>query len=292
MMFASRDFEVCVVRITVPNFFQFSLYQSAHARARTFNNATLPTVGVVPGPLRNTVSVAMRLEHARRVPDVSDTSATACDFDAFAVQKRAAIIRGLDYVQRAGDALLRNQQLASRHGADVLIPFYVPPTTAAGSPEERHAFRVASHLATEWRARAVRAARYLPPRVPPATLLDLMQGLYSLEGLGMGEPSVRAAVLERSAAWGAVDYFKYDVSAGEPAVDTREECMCGMRPAAGASECPACKRAAVPMSKFDVWLEALVWSFHGCRMRIGLGACFFDVLKQVCGAFAAMYPQR
>ena len=26
------------------------------------------------------------------------------------------------------------------------------------------------------------------------------------------------------------------------------------------------------MSRFDVWLEALVWSFHGCRMRIGLGA--------------------
>ena len=47
------------------------------------------------------------------------------------------------------------------------------------------------------------------------------------------------------------------------------------------SECPHCRRPSVPMSKFDVWLEALVWGFHGCRMRIGLGACFFDVLQQV-----------
>ena len=27
---------------------------------------------------------------------------------------------------------------------------------------------------------------------------------------------------------------------------------------------------------FDAWLEALVFSFHGCRMNIGLGACFFE----------------
>eukprot|EP00966_Prymnesium_polylepis_P054016 1248641-Prymnesium_polylepis.1 len=46
------------------------------------------------------------------------------------------------------------------------------------------------------------------------------------------------------------------------------------------------------MNRFDVWLEALVWSFHGCRMRIGLGGCFFDVLRQVCGAFARDYPRR
>ena len=26
------------------------------------------------------------------------------------------------------------------------------------------------------------------------------------------------------------------------------------------------------LTRFDVWLEALVWTFHGCRMRIGLGA--------------------
>ena len=147
-------------------------------------------------------------------------------------------------------------------------------------------------LAAEWRGRAVKAATYLPPRVPPPELLDLMQGLYSLECLGVGEPSVKAVVNERSAAWGAVDYFKYDPSSGEPAADLRELCMCGARPTAGATECPACKRPAIPMSKFDVWLEALVWSFHGCRMRIGLGACFYDVLKQVCRAFGELYPKR
>ena len=76
---------------------------------------------------------------------------------------------------------------------------------AAGTPEERHAYRVAMRLAAEWRGRAVKAATYLPPRVPPPELLDLMQGLYSLECLGIGEPSVKAVVNERSAAWGAAD---------------------------------------------------------------------------------------
>lgn len=40
------------------------------------------------------------------------------------------------------------------------------------------------------------------------------------------------------------------------------------------------------MSAFDVMLEAIVYSFFGCRMRIGLGACFFDVLRQLGRAFA------
>ena len=206
--------------------------------------------------------------------------------------KRAAIIRGLDYLQRSGEAMFRNDNLASRHGADLMLPFYVPRPSSAGSPEERHAWRVATRLASEWRSRTVKRASYLPPRVPPAELLDLMQGLYSLECLGMAEPTVHAAVLERSAAWGAIDYFKYDPAAGEPHDQLRELCMCGARPPAAASECPHCRRPAIPMSKFDVWLEALVWSFHGCRMRIGLGACFFDVLRQVCAAFGHLFPRR
>ena len=163
-------------------------------------------------------------------PSASDAEQSAA---AHMELKRAAIIRGLDFLLRSGEALLRNTELSKRHGADVLLPFYVPPPNAAGTPEERHAYRVAMRLAAEWRGRAVKAATYLPPRVPPPELLDLMQGLYSLECLGVGEPSVKAVVNERSAAWGAVDYFKYDPSSGEPAADLRELCMCGARPPAG-----------------------------------------------------------
>ena len=214
------------------------------------------------------------------------------DERSFAEQKAAAICRGLDFLQTMGEALLRNENLATRHGADVLLPFYIPPPRMTATPEERHAYKVAIRLASEWRARTTKGFRHLPPRVPPEELLDLMQGVYSLECLGLSEPSLRAQLLERCAAWGAADFFKYDPTQGEPPKGLREACMCGARPPAGSSHCPSCRRPTIPMSRFDVWLEALVWSFHGCRMRIGLGACFFDVLRQVCGAFAALYPQR
>ena len=230
--------------------------------------------------------------HAKRKEASGAVDLATLSESAFLEVKRQAIVRGLDYLQRSGEAMYRNRQLAAKHSADLLLPFYVPPPTAAATPEERHAWRVATKLAGIYGAQVVKAAAQMPPRVPPAELLDLMQGLYSLECLGMAEPTVHAAVLERTAVWGAADFFKYDAATMEPAADLREVCMCGARPPAGATECAQCRRQTIPMSKFDVWLEALVWSFHGCRMGIGLGACFFDVLRQVCRAFGTLYPKR
>ena len=195
--------------------------------------------------------------------------------------KRTAIMRGLDFLLTMGETLFRNEQLAARHGPDIMLPFYIPAATSAATVEERHALHVATRLAGHWRSRTVRVNQYMPLRMAPAELLNLMQGLYSLDGLGMGDPALKAQVAERTAAWGAADFLKYDPASGVPPASVRETCSCGMRVEAGAAECPGCRRPAVPMSQFDVWLEALVWSFHGCRMRIGLGACFFDVLRQV-----------
>ena len=93
-------------------------------------------------------------------PSASDAEQSAA---AHMELKRAAIIRGLDYLQRAAEAMFRNEQLASRHGADLLLPFYVPPPTASHTPEERHAWKVATRLASEWRTRTVKAASSLPP---------------------------------------------------------------------------------------------------------------------------------
>lgn len=204
--------------------------------------------------------------------------------------KRTAIINGLDFLRGLGGTLFRNTSLWNRHGSDILIPFYVPPQGAPASEEERHALGVAIELAAVWRSR--NRGRRLSSATGPSELLDLMQGVYTLECLGTGDGSLRQQLVERCAAYGVEDFLKYDPAAGEPGGGVREDCPCGTRPPVGARECPGCRRPAVPMSKFDVWLEALVWTFHGCRMRIGLGACFFDVLRQLGGAFAALYPRR
>ena len=145
-------------------------------------------------------------------------------------------------------------------------------------------------LAAEWHTRV--KAHPLAPRPPPTALLDLMQGLHSIEGLGRSDVLLRQQLTERAARWGAADFFKFNPKQGEPPDGVREDCACGVRVGRDATECPVCRRPAVPMNIFDTWLEALVWSFHGCRMRIGLGACYFDVLRQVCSAFAERYPRR
>ena len=207
--------------------------------------------------------------------------------------KRQSIMRGLDFLQSMGEQLFRNEQLAAKHGPDLMLPFYIPPASAKfASTEERHALRVATSLAQEWRKRVSGISRYMPPRVPAAELLNLMQGLYSLDMLGIGDPVLHAQLHERAGAWRTADFLKYDPAAGEPPSSVRERCVCSSLVPEGAAECPSCRRPAVPMSPFDTWLEALIWTFHGCRMRIGLGACFFDVLRQVCNAFGRLYPRR
>ena len=68
--------------------------------------------------------------------------------------KRAAVFAGLDFLRGLGGTLFRNDALWSRHGSDILIPFYVPPLDAPrASDEERHALRVATELALVWRGR-------------------------------------------------------------------------------------------------------------------------------------------
>ena len=60
-----------------------------------------------------------------------------------------------------------------------------------------------------------------------------------------------------------------------------------LQPTVGAAECHGCRRPAVPMSKFDVWLEALV-DISRLRMRVGRRA--LGVLQRVSSALAASTP--
>ena len=131
--------------------------------------------------------------------------------------KRAAVFAGLDFLRGLGGTLFRNDALWNRHGSDILIPFYVPPLGAPrASEEERHALRVATELALVWRGR--NRGRRLTSGTPPSELLDLMQGVYTLECLGMADGSrdLRQQLEERCAAYGVEDFLRFDPAAGVP----------------------------------------------------------------------------
>ncbi|KAL3901701.1 MAG: hypothetical protein SGPRY_012240, partial [Prymnesium sp.] len=175
--------------------------------------------------------------------------------------KRHAILSGLEYIRTLGAQLLRNESLAERHGADILLPFFIPQPAMPASREERVAFQVASELAAAWHSRM--RARRLPMLTAASTLLDLMQGLYSIECIGRSDSMLRQQLESRAACHKAASFFRFDPREGEPAAGLREDCMCGAKVACDAQECATCRRPAVAMNRFDVWLEALVWSFHG-----------------------------
>ena len=131
--------------------------------------------------------------------------ATSTDF---AARKHRAIVAGLEYIRTLGHSLFRNETLWARHGADILIPFFLP--RRGGTAAERHALGVATELAGVWRERAEARRRVDQLRTAePAELLGLMQGAYSLECLGMPLPALRQQLAERCAAYGAVDFLKY-----------------------------------------------------------------------------------
>lgn len=176
--------------------------------------------------------------------------------------------------------MLRNPRLLSRYGSDLLLPFTI--RRPVQTDEEAHALQVATRLAKGWWAK--HQGRILPPNTPPSELLDLIQGLYALKSLGLNDGGLHKQVVERCASWRAADFLRYDPRTSEPSPSLREDCACGSRPANGSSFCAECKRPSIPMSSFDVYLEAVVHTFHGCRMGIPLGACFFDVVRQLAAA--------
>ena len=111
-------------------------------------------------------SILQRAKEAAKC-EASSSSSSAHDEVPWPELKRRAIIKGLDFLLSMGETLFRNETLSSKHGADVLLPFYVPTSKAAASPEERHALKVALRLAAEWRSRAAKVVK-LPPSIPPS----------------------------------------------------------------------------------------------------------------------------
>ena len=103
-------------------------------------------------------SILQRAKEAAKC-EASSSSSSAHDEVPWPELKRRAIIKGLDFLLSMGETLFRNETLSSKHGADVLLPFYVPTSKAAASPEERHALKVALRLAAEWRSRAAKVVK-------------------------------------------------------------------------------------------------------------------------------------
>ena len=82
----------------------------------------------------------MRLEQVLRRAKKNHTDlagsakASASEEASWPEVKRKAIMKGLDFLLSMGETLFRNEQLSSKHGADVLLPFYVPTAKAAATP--------------------------------------------------------------------------------------------------------------------------------------------------------------
>ncbi|KAG8457371.1 hypothetical protein KFE25_005052 [Diacronema lutheri] len=75
--------------------------------------------------------------------------------------RQLAVCRGLAFIRDLGSSLLANPIVRSRHGSDLLVPFFVSPRARPGAPPaERMAIDVARQLALAWRAGA------LPARLP------------------------------------------------------------------------------------------------------------------------------
>ena len=174
-------------------------------------------------------SILQRAKEAAKC-EASSSSSSAHDEVPWPELKRRAIIKGLDFLLSMGETLFRNETLSSKHGADVLLPFYVPTSKAAASPEERH---TEGRLATrsQWRSRAAKVVK-LPPSIPPSELLDMMQGLYSLECLGLSEPVLREQLFEKS-AFTVPSIFSSTTPSSEPAaICARRACAAQSRPRA------------------------------------------------------------
>jgi hypothetical protein len=77
----------------------------------------------------------------------------------------------------------------------------------------------------------------------------------------------------------AADLLWFDPATEPPPGDMPADCACGEVNARGRLKCRACRRRLKWMSRYEVWLVAIIRSYLGERYGVKLGASYADAVK-------------
>jgi len=146
----------------------------------------------------------------------------------------------------------------------------------SGDPALRCAARrMAVECACRWR----RENPSVPADADADTVAQMVFGGLSADRLGVRDAAFRREVKRAAARVSTQDLLWFDPAAEPPPSDLLEDCPCGVANPRGRKTCCACRRRLKRLSRYEVWLLALIRGYMGERYRVILGVRYAEVIK-------------
>jgi len=180
-------------------------------------------------------------------------------------------MRGLEFIY----ATARDTENFSAYGFDYTFCLHWIASTSRDKALRRAARAMAVECARRWR----KNNPSVPTGADAETVAQAVFGGLTSDRLGFRDAAFRREVRSAASRVAARDVLWFDPIEGPPPVDTPADCACGEENRRGRATCHGCKRRLKRLSRYEVWLLALIRSYLGERYGVKLGARYADVLK-------------
>lgn len=185
--------------------------------------------------------------------------------------RKQAIERGVDFLYQTACEPAHFEE----YGFDLLGFFHCVASTSKDRKLRKKALDLGRERARKWRRRNSKV-----PRKPQADdIANLVFGSYAAHSLGLPDDQLKQDLRKAAAQFTATDYYYFDPATEPPPSDVPGECECGASNPRGRRMCRSCKRRLPVMTRYAVWLDALIRSYMGERYGVRLGVPYAEVLK-------------
>lgn len=191
-------------------------------------------------------------------------------------------MRGLEFIY----ATARVPSNFADYGFDYTFCLHWIASTSRDRVLRRAARGMAVECARRWRE----GNPTLPGDSDAETVARAVFGGLTADRLGLRDAAFRREVRSAASNIDARDVLWFDPEAGPPPRDLPKDCACGEVNMRGRATCRGCRRRLKRLSRYEVWLLALIRSYLGERYGVKLGARYADVLRWLPSM--RPYPKR
>ena len=181
-----------------------------------------------------------------------------------------AISRGLEFIY----ATALDPENFAAYGFDYTFCLHWIASTSRDRGLRRAARGMAVECARRWRVENPA----VPEDADAETVAQMVFGGLSADRLGLRAAAFRRDVRRAAARVDVCDLLWFDPAAGPPPEDLPADCACGEGNPRGRATCRACKRRLKRVSRYEVWLLALIRTYLGERYGVKLGARYAEVI--------------
>lgn len=182
-----------------------------------------------------------------------------------------AIRRGLEFIYRTAC----DEENFEAYGYDFLGCFHCIDSTSKDANLCKLARQMGKERARHWRRQNVS----VPSDVDAMGIVYLILGAVAANYFGIDDRRLTSQIQQAASKFTAQDFFRFDPAAEPPPSDVPEDCRCGAENARGQKTCSSCKRRLKMTSRYDLYTDALIWTYFAERLRFQLGVGYYNVIK-------------